>query len=174
MTSSGFSGYLGSEFDPFLSSPLWLDRNEFPLSVMSALARLDLDPWQEAAALAALSKAAAVTRLSSLLRPLPGAPSTNPDRDGLCQRALGLLPASSAVTRLPPLRLPAVGRTKMVPRPTASSLLFIGWIVIAGLIGASVLPRLFDHPAAKAATTALHASPAFTIDGFTKEKTNAQ
>ena len=70
MTSSGFSGYLGSEFDPFLSSPLWLDRNEFPLSVMSALARLDLDPWQEAAALAALSKAAAVTRLSSVAAPL--------------------------------------------------------------------------------------------------------
>ena len=174
MTSSGFSGYLSSEFDPFLSSPLWLDRNEFPLSVMSALARLDLDPWQEAAALAALSKAAAVTRLSSLLRPLPGAPSTNPDRDGLCQRALGLLPASNAVTRLPPLGLPAVGRMKTMPRPTASSLLFLGWIVIAGLIGASVLPRLFDRHTPPVTAAVVHANPGFTIDGFTKAKTNAQ
>jgi hypothetical protein len=88
MTSSRFSGYLGSEYDSFLTSPLWLDRNNSPLSVMSALARLDLDPWSEAAALATLSKAAAVTRLSALLGPLPGAPSTKPDREGLWQRAL--------------------------------------------------------------------------------------
>jgi hypothetical protein len=69
MTSPSFSGYLNSEYDPFLSSPLWMDRNESPLSVMSALARLDIDPWAEAAALAALSKAAAVARLSALLGP---------------------------------------------------------------------------------------------------------
>ena len=53
MTAPAPTGFLSTEFDPFLSSPLWLDRNEFPLSVMSALARLDIDPWQEAAALAA-------------------------------------------------------------------------------------------------------------------------
>jgi hypothetical protein len=165
MTSSRFSGYLGSEYDSFLTSPLWLDRNNSPLSVMSALARLDLDPWSEAAALAALSKAAAVTRLSALLGPLPGAPSTKPDREGLCQRALGLLPAQYAVTtRLPALGLPTVPKTGIMARQTSSSLLFLGWIVIAGLIGASVLPRLIDRPAT---TTATHFGSAPVVHGFT-------
>jgi hypothetical protein len=42
-------------------------------------------------------------------------------------------------------------------RPASSSILFLGWMVIAGLIGASILPRLLDRPAA---TTIVHADPA--------------
>jgi hypothetical protein len=170
MTGSSFSGYLRSDFDRFLTSPLWLDRNESPLSVMSALARLDIDPWQEAAALAALSKAAAVTRLSALLGPLPGAPPAKPDREGLCQRALGLLPEQHAVTLLQVPGVPAASKTIALARQKASSAMFLGWIVIAGLIGASVLPRLIDRPTAPAAASMTHASPAFTIDGVTKPK----
>ena len=40
-----------SEFDPFLYAPVGEERNGMLLSVLSALARLDVDPWQEAAAL---------------------------------------------------------------------------------------------------------------------------
>ncbi|WP_419758473.1 hypothetical protein [Acidisoma sp.] len=171
MTSPAPSGYLSTEFDPFLSSPLWLDRNEFPLSVMSALARLDIDPWQEAAALAALSKAAAVTRLSALLGPLPGAPSTRPDREGLCQRVLGLLPSPRTIPLHPALEVTAAAAKKgVMTRPTTSSLLFLGWIVIAGLIGASVVPRLFDRPTVSAAATVVHRSPGAAIQGFTTSK----
>ena len=170
MTSPALSGFLSTEFDPFLSSPLWLDRNEFPLSVMSALARLDIDPWQEAAALAALSKAAAVTRLSALLGPLPGAPSTKPDREGLCRRVLGLLPAPYAMPGHTATEVTAAARTSIMKRPTASSLLFVGWIVIAGLVGASVLPRFFDRPEGPAATTAVHQAAGATIKGFTTNK----
>ena len=43
---------LGSEFDDFLFAPIGDDRNDMPLSVLSALARLDVDPWEEAAELA--------------------------------------------------------------------------------------------------------------------------
>ena len=167
MTSPGLSGYLSKEFDPFLSSPLWLDRNESPLSVMSALARLDIDPWQEAAALAALSKAAAITRLSALLGPLPGSPATKPDREGLCQRVLGLLPAPYVVTRLPARGLPPSGKAATRAGPTASSILFLGWLVIAGLIGASVLPRLTDRPAAPAAAMVTHSAVGPTSHGRT-------
>jgi hypothetical protein len=170
MTTSGLSGYLGAEFDPFLSSPLWLDRNESPLSVMSALARLDIDPWQEAAALAALSRGAAIARLSALLGPLPGAPSTTPDRDGLCQRALRLLPAQSVVARPLPRSLPEAGKTLTMARPTTSSLLFLGWMVIAGLIGASILPRLIDGSSAPAATSVVQPHSAPALHGFTSRK----
>jgi hypothetical protein len=42
----------GSDFDAFLFAPVGEERNGMLLSVLSALARLDVDPWQEAARLA--------------------------------------------------------------------------------------------------------------------------
>ena len=58
---------LGSEFDEFLFTPIGEDRNGLPLSVLSLFARLNLDPRQEAASLAALSLEAAAGRLLKLL-----------------------------------------------------------------------------------------------------------
>ncbi len=43
---------LGSEFDNFLFAPIGVDKNGMVLSVVSALARLDVDPWEEAEELA--------------------------------------------------------------------------------------------------------------------------
>jgi hypothetical protein len=40
---------LGSEFDDFLYASIGEDSNGVLLSVLSALARLDVDPWEEAA-----------------------------------------------------------------------------------------------------------------------------
>ena len=49
------------------------------LSVLSALARLDIDPWQEAANLARLPRETATERLATLIAKLPGEPSAHPD-----------------------------------------------------------------------------------------------
>ena len=46
---------LGSEFDAFLFAPIGEEKNGMLLSVVSALARLNIDPWQEAANLATLA-----------------------------------------------------------------------------------------------------------------------
>jgi hypothetical protein len=62
---------LGSEFNAFLFAPVYEEKNETPLSVISALARLNLDPWEEAAALARLAPEPAARRLASLLAKLP-------------------------------------------------------------------------------------------------------
>jgi hypothetical protein len=43
-----------------------------PLSVLSALARLNLDPWHEAAELSDLPKDTAAQRLAALIALLPG------------------------------------------------------------------------------------------------------
>ena len=169
MATSGSSGSLGAEYDPFLSSPLWLDRNESPLSVMSALARLDIDPWTEAAALAALSKAAALARLSALLGPLPGAPVAMPDREGLCQRVLALLPKQDAATRLPAVGPAAARQTGAAGRQTAS-LVFLGCIILAGLLGGFALPRIFDRPTGSVAAKVVHQAPGAAIQGFTTNK----
>jgi hypothetical protein len=54
MTPATSVSFFRSEFDDFLYAAIGADRNESPLSVLSALARLNLDPWQEAAELSEL------------------------------------------------------------------------------------------------------------------------
>ena len=66
------------------------------LSVLSALARLDIDPWQEAAELARLPREAAVRRLASLIANLPedGAASQR-DPKTIAARLIALLPRTA-------------------------------------------------------------------------------
>ncbi len=82
---------LSDQFNAFLRSALWLDRDETPLSVLSALARLDVDPWEEAAQLAALPEPSASARLAAMLANLPGGPSIRRDLDAICVRSISLL-----------------------------------------------------------------------------------
>ena len=70
MTYSASVSRLGSEFDDFLFAPIGEDRNGMLLSVLSALARLDIDPWQEVAELAGLPGTTATQRLASLIAEL--------------------------------------------------------------------------------------------------------
>ena len=83
---------LGSEFDDFLFAPIGEDRNDMPLSVLSALARLDIDPWHEAAELARLPGETATQRLASLIAALPDGPSAHLDPGTISARLIALLP----------------------------------------------------------------------------------
>ena len=89
-----------SEFDPFLYAPVGEERNGMLLSVLSALARLDVDPWQEAATLTKMPAQGATLRLTSLLSSLPSdaasllAPST-------VLRLIALLPKEPLRDRRP-------------------------------------------------------------------------
>ena len=57
---------IGPQFD-FLCAPIGEDRNGTTLSVLSALARLDVDPWSEATSLARMPREAAAERLTALI-----------------------------------------------------------------------------------------------------------
>jgi hypothetical protein len=81
-------------FDPFLFAAVGEERNGMLLSVVSALARLDLDPWREAASLSKLPAAAATKRLSSLLSSLPSSQLTVPSPAAIAQ-LVGLLPKAA-------------------------------------------------------------------------------
>jgi hypothetical protein len=70
---------LGSEFDNFLFASIGEDRNGMLLSVLSVLARLDIDPWQAADELAQLPGETATLRLASLIAALPDGASARPD-----------------------------------------------------------------------------------------------
>jgi hypothetical protein len=101
MTHSVSVFHLGSEFDDFLFAPVGEDRNGMLLSVLSALARSDVDPWQEAAKLAGLSGETATQRLASLIAALPGGPSAHPDPATIAARLIALLPRPAS-SNIPP------------------------------------------------------------------------
>ena len=90
MTS--FQSSLNATFNAFLFATVCEGRDEMPVSVLSALAWLDLDPWAEAAELASMPAVGAAERLSSLLAGVTGGPAAQPDRESMAARLVGLLP----------------------------------------------------------------------------------
>jgi hypothetical protein len=92
MTQAASVARLSTEFDDFLFAPISVDRQGMPLSVLSALARLNLDPWQQAAELASLPREAAIERLASLIAELPGGTPTRPGPPTNTATLIELLP----------------------------------------------------------------------------------
>ena len=84
--------FFRSEFNDFLYAPIGADRNEMPLSVLSALTRLNLDPWKEAAELSELPKGTARQRLAALIARLPGGRWASADSGAIADRLIELLP----------------------------------------------------------------------------------
>ena len=62
------------------------------LSVISALTRLDIDPWQEAARLSALPKEKAIQALAPIIARLTGGQWTDADMSNIAVRLAELLP----------------------------------------------------------------------------------
>jgi hypothetical protein len=62
------------------------------LSVLSALARLDVDAWQEADDLAQLPGETAIQRLASLIAALPDGPAAHRNAGAIAARLIALLP----------------------------------------------------------------------------------
>ena len=114
MTRSASFSVLASEFDDFLFAPIGDDRNDMPLSVLSALARLDIDPWLEAAELARLPRETATQRLASSIAALPPGSTAHLEHGTIAARLIALLPhqASSNIRSRDTL-LDAGGVTKL-------------------------------------------------------------
>ena len=89
-----------TELDKFLFAPIGEEGNGMLLSVLSALARLDLDPWQEAATLTIMPTQDAAARLTCLLSSLPSC-AANPLGPGTVARLIALLPRTPSQERRP-------------------------------------------------------------------------
>jgi hypothetical protein len=63
---------LRPDLDNFLFAAVGEEQNGIPLSMVSALTRLGLDPWAEAGRLSSLGKREAVEQLARLIVGLPG------------------------------------------------------------------------------------------------------
>lgn len=84
----------GTPFDGFLYAELGQDRAGNTVSVLSALARLGRDPWDEAADLSALSSEGARKRLAGILSRFHDVPAFGQDRSATILRLVALLPTS--------------------------------------------------------------------------------
>jgi hypothetical protein len=100
---------LGQEYNAFLYATIGVDANGSAVSVLSAMARLNLDPWQESKALAQLSTSAAARRLASLIAAVPGGPSSRDEAARGIDRLVKLLPARTSAL------LPVIEPRKFLP-----------------------------------------------------------
>ncbi len=82
---------VGHEFDRFLYAQIGEEDNGTTLSVLSALARQDVDPWDTARALSVLPREAAVISLVALLDHQPASQMPRPTSTATAQRLVALL-----------------------------------------------------------------------------------
>jgi hypothetical protein len=131
---------LKSEFNDFLFAPIGEERDGVVLTVLSAFARLGVDPWQESARLGQLSTDKATQRLTAIISGLPKGQWTESDAETIAARLVGLLPTKRA------FRQPS--RDTVSRKPEAPSrlmaLLFVA--AMGGLMFFAVTN--FMHPAA--------------------------
>jgi hypothetical protein len=144
---------LGSEFDRFLFAPLGEDENGLPLSVVSLLARIDLDPWQEAGDLAALPLEAAARRLACSLDTLMDPILRQANTETKVLRLLALLPrAGPTVVRTPLAGVgsaagPAPGTRVGIIIIITSVIFLLGSQFVGGHRDTSIQPQVVHGPA---------------------------
>ena len=96
MALSARFSLLHSDLNDFLFAPVGEEQNGVTLSVVSALTRLGLDPWEEAARLTPMPKARAAESLATLIARLPIRRTLSSDDLTISQRLVDLLPAQKS------------------------------------------------------------------------------
>ncbi len=148
MTHAALTPLLGREFDSFLFAPIDDDKDSAGLSVVSALARMDVDPWKEAASLARMPRELAVDRLTSLIASLPMGSTTRLTPQVIAARLIGLLPQPTRFSA--PM---AATLSQVAPMPQSRLFVALGiaaLLLIAGVFfvtRAAPTPGYVDAPA---------------------------
>jgi hypothetical protein len=126
------------EFDSFLFATVGEEIDGVPLSVLSALSRLDLDPRDEAARLSHLSKEAAVDQLARMIARLADRRWTVSEAHRIAGRLIERLPTSTSAGE--PVRF----ETGAPPKPGSEPSEFLIYLalltaLVVGLIGSGWL-----------------------------------
>jgi hypothetical protein len=116
------------ELDPFLYSELCDETDGAPLSVLSALARLDLDPRDEAVRLSRLTKEAATEQLARMIARLPDTGWTLSEVRRIATRLIELLPSGTG--RYQAAQVPVRADRKTGKRAS----MFAMYLVLAGAV----------------------------------------
>ena len=117
----------GSDYDAFLFAEVGEDRTGAAVTVLSALARLDLEPWTEARELARLGREGAQVRLTTHFEAITDIPALALASEGRAAKLVSLLPL-----RAPP-RVPKSLEAGTFPKLSVSWTLmaFVGVVVLA-------------------------------------------
>ena len=83
---------LPSTYNDFLYAPVGEDKNGAFLTVLSVLARQNVDPWEEAADLSRLPRDSAMQKLISMITASIGQRSTTAELTAVAGRVIALLP----------------------------------------------------------------------------------
>jgi len=131
---------INSEFNDFLFASIGEEKNGIQLTLLSALTRLGLDPWGEAARLSALPEQAAARALAAAIALLPEGDWKASDSPAIAARLMNCLPKhrTPAAQALPRAR----GRTKIDAR---TATLLVCAVLAAALLFA--VSRLHADPA---------------------------
>jgi hypothetical protein len=89
-----------TEFEAFLFAPVGEQKNGMTVSIFSALARLDIDPWREARRLSDLPRDRAIRALCASLDRLTDPQWTKIDAEGIAAGLVGMLPNHDGLVRL--------------------------------------------------------------------------
>jgi len=136
---------LGSEFNDFLFALVGEDRNGMPLSVVSVLARMELDPWLEAASLADLPAETAAQKLAAWLDVLPDPTLKPASPDTRAARLIALLPRRrNRDSPAPVAGSGAVAATQ--PRPFTKAILVAIYMILS--LGIQLFFARRESPAA--------------------------
>ncbi|WP_300057299.1 hypothetical protein [uncultured Roseobacter sp.] len=118
----------GTDYDPFLFAEVGEDRTGAAVTVLSALARLDLEPWTEARELSRLAREAAQVRLTAHLEAITDIPTLALASEGRAAKLIALLPKRTPLLTSRPFE----ADKRMVPQD------WINWTQLA-LVGVAVL-----------------------------------
>ena len=110
MTHAAPAPLIGREFDSFLFASIGDDRHGQPLSVLSALARSDVDPWEEAGALARMSRKKAKARLTAMIVALQDEPIAALPLDAIASDLVALLAERERFRNSLAERRPQIGK----------------------------------------------------------------
>jgi hypothetical protein len=126
-----------ADFERFVYADVATEPNGMELSILSALSRLGLDPWQEAQRLAQLSPFAAADGLAQILRAVPAVQALRLDVKVIAERLVALLPVEGTVTGG---HLPSKLAATTVQVPRGLTLVMMG-AIFGGLLMPLFMPK---------------------------------
>jgi hypothetical protein len=125
-----------SGLNDFLYAKVGAGADGGPVTVLSALARLGLDPWQEAGRLAGLSRPAAADSLARLIAAMPAPRRPAAEARAIAARLVLLLPGAAAAGR----DAPRPSRPR-APRPGGRRWALILIVLLGAAAAVMTLPR---------------------------------
>jgi hypothetical protein len=124
-----------SDFNGFLFAPVGHEESGAPLSVLSALTRLEIDPWAEGARLAKLPKEAAALALGAVIARLPAERRSVSDIHEIAARLVELLPRPRSIVLSAGADRPGAGRARRL-------VIWLFWVGLGVALATTVMPAL--------------------------------